>query len=474
MTTDLLTLDRKLALAARSLDTWRAALAVDDSRDRDDALAGWPELTSKSTLEAIAKSGISPVNTTPTFLLPDGEVVRPVTSVDLDPLAEIRGALVNWCAHLHIARGLRDATAARASAARDERESDSYGKDASMRAMLRALARPRQAGGIPEPRAAAAIEDLSPQLLDFIVDEEHRRREAADLLGAHAKCCFVPDAEAARDAEAYLADTADEAKEALAVGMRSSQRSGSKKPASWVDVLAVRRAADVADGWPASLSARWFAELARGTELVAGFDVDVRVDAGRLQPRADHAGLHLAPPTGAWTFARALYALGAALRIHGRDAKAPFAPHTLPHDRRPFVLGEAFLSLPSTLAFHSRARGVARAKAELATRRLSATRLLERRHLALRVRLSVELANNKRSFVEAFEALAPDVVGECGKEMAAFLGAPCPTGPADDVARFRAFKEGDALGKQMTDRFDDDWWRNPKAASWIRERCARS
>jgi hypothetical protein len=53
--TDLLTLDRKLALAARSLDTWRTDLAVDDSRDRDDPLAGFADLASKSTLEAIAK-----------------------------------------------------------------------------------------------------------------------------------------------------------------------------------------------------------------------------------------------------------------------------------------------------------------------------------------------------------------------------------------------------------------------------------
>ena len=473
MTTDLFSLDRKLALAARALDSWRGALAVDDSRDREDPLAGWPELASKTTIEAIAKSGISAVNLTPTFLLPDGEVVRPVATADLDPLLEIRGALVSWCAHLHIARGLRDATAARAAAARDELDAESFGKKASLRGMLRALARPRQAGGIPEPRAAASIEDLSPQLLDFIVDEEHRRREAADMHGPHARCCFTPDEKAASDAEHYLAETADEAKEGLALGMRSCQRSGAKKPPTWVDVLAVRRAADVADGWPTALSGRWFAELARGTELVSGFDVDVRVDAGRLQPRADHAGLHLAPPTGAWTFARALYALGAALRIHGRDAKAPFASHTLPHDRRPWVLGEAFFALPSAIAFHARARGVARAKADLAARRLATTRLLERRHLALRVRLSVELARNKRSFVEAFEALAPDVVGECDQDMAAFLGAPGPTGPADDVARFRAFEEGDALGKQITNRFDDDWWRNPKAASWIRDRCAR-
>lgn len=471
MTTDLLTLDRKLALAAKALDSWRGELAIDDRRDGDDPLAGFAELASKSTIDAIARSGLAPISTAPTFLLAEGEVVKPTAAVEGDPLVELRSALVSWCTHLNIARGLAEATAARAALARDEREAEAYGRDASLRAMLRALARPRQAGGIPEPRAAAAIEDLSPQLLDGVVDEETRRREACEILGAHAKCCLSPDVEAAQLAEAYLAATDDEAKEGLALGMRSSQRT-SKNP-TWVDVLAVRRAADVAEGWPATLGGRWFAELARGTELLSGLDVDVRVDAGRLAPRADHAGLHLAPPTGAWTFARALQALGAALRIHGRDSKSPFGTHTLPHDRRPAVLGEAFYALPTTVIFHARARGVAKAKAELAARRLTTTRLLERRHLALRVRLAPELAKNRRTFVEAFEALAPRVLGETPKELAAFLGAPGPTGPADDAAKFRALTEGDALAKRMVDSFDDDWWRNPKAAAWLRDRCAR-
>jgi len=470
-TTNLLTLDRQLALAAKALDTWRGELAVDDRRDKDDPIAGWPDLSSKATIEAIGRSGLAPIPTTPTFLLPEGELITQVAATPGDPLAEVRGAMVHWCAHLHIAKSLRDATVARAALSREELECDSYGKKTTLRGMLRALARPRQAGGVPENRASAAIEDLSPQLLDGIVDEESRRREAAEMLGDKARCCLTVDSETCSLAEKFLRATDDEAADGLAFGLRSSQRS--TKTPTWVDVLAVRRAADVAEGWPAALSGRWFAELARGTELLAGFDVDVRVDAGRLAPRGDHAALHLAPPTGAWSFARALYALGAALRIHGRDQRVPFAPHAPPHDRRPWVLGEAFLALASTPVFHARARGVSKTKADVSARRLSTTRLLERRHLALRVRLSAELAKGRRPFLEAFEELGPKVLGELPRSMAAFLGAPGPNGPADDAARFRAFDEGDALAKRLVDSFDADWWRNPKAASFIRERCAR-
>lgn len=470
-TTNLLTLDRKLALAAKALDGWRSELAVDDRRDKDDPIAGWPELSAKATIEAIGRSGLAPIPTTPAFLMPEGEVVTAVAAPVGDPLAEVRGTMISWCAHLYLARSLRDATVERASLTRSDLESDSYGKKTSLRAMLRALARPRQAGGVPEGRASAAIEDLSPQLLDGIVDEEVRRREAAEMLGDRARCCMTADAEASALAEKFLKDTQDEADDGVALGLRAGQRT-TKNP-TWVDVFAVRRAADVAEGWPAALTGRWFAELARGTELVAGLSVDVRVDAARLAPRGDHSALHLAPPTGAWTFARALHALGTALRIHGRDAKVPFAPHAPPHDRRPWVLGEAFLALASTPVFHARARGVAKPKAELSARRLATTRLLERRHLALRVRLAPELEKGRRAFLEAFEELGPRVLGEVPRSMAAFLGAPGPTGPADDAARFRSFTEGDLLATRMVEGFDADWWRNPKAASFIRERCAR-
>ncbi|MBI2389054.1 MAG: hypothetical protein HYV09_05495 [Deltaproteobacteria bacterium] len=471
-TTNLLTLDRQLALAAKALDAWRGELAVDDRRDDDDPVAPWPDLSSKATIEAIGRSGLAPIPTTPTFLLPEGELITLVAPAHpLDPLAEVRGAMISWCAHLHVARGVRDATVVRAGLARDELESEAYGKKTSLRAMLRALARPRQAGGVPEARASATIEDLSPQLLDGVLEEESRRREAAEILGDKARCCSAVDAGATAEADAFLRATADEADEALAFGLRAAQRA-TKHP-TWVDVFAVRRAADVAEGWPAALSGRWFAELARGTELVAGLDFEVRVDAGRLAPRADHAGLHLAPPTGAWTFARALFALGAALRLHGRDAKVPFAPHAPPHDRRPWVLGEAFLALASTTVFHARARGVARAKAELSARRLATTRLLERRHLALRVRLAAELAKGRRAFLEAFEDLGPKVLGDGPRALAAFLGAPGPLGPADDAARLRSLSEGDALAARLVEVFDADWWRNPKAASFIRDRCSR-
>jgi hypothetical protein len=478
-TTDLLTLDRKLVLAARALDVWRSELAIDDRRDRDDPLAPWAELSSRPLIEAIARSGLAPIPKTPPLFLPEGlstVVTAPVTNLE-DVLAEVRGAMVSWATHLHVARSIREATVLRAAAARDDREAEAYGRKASLRAMLRALARPRQAGGVPEPKAAIAIEDLAPGLLDTIFEEENRRREVAELLGAPARCCLAPDDEAAAAAQKFLDETEDEAIEGLALGARSAQRTPSRgrgaRPYSWVDVFAIRRAAELSEGWPATLGARWFAELARGTELVSGLEVDVKVEAARLAPRADHAGLHLAPPTGAWTFARALHALGVALRLHGRDAKVPFSTHAPPHDRRAMVMGEAFLALASTPAFHARARGVAKAKADLSAKRLATTRLLERRHLALRVRLAPELARGRRPFLEAFEDLAPRVLGDLPKELAGFLGTPGPTGPADDAARFRSFEEGDRLARALVDGFDVDWWRNPKAASWIRDRCAR-
>ncbi|GAC1538702.1 MAG: hypothetical protein NVS3B10_29730 [Polyangiales bacterium] len=102
------------------------------------------------------------------------------------------------------------------------------------------------------------------------------------------------------------------------------------------------------------------------------------------------------------------------------------------------------------------------------------TRLLERRHLALRVRLAKELATSRRAFLDAFESLAPDALGgDTPRAMAAFLGAPGSLGPAEDLARLDALAEGDAFARALVERFDDDWWRNPKAAAWIRDRCVR-
>ncbi len=472
MATDLLSIDKKLALAARALDGWRADLAVNERGDDDDPIATWRELATRQAARSIATSTLAPIATTPALLLPTGELRGAELASVADPLVELRAGAAAWCAHLHVATQLRDATAARAAAARDDHDSDSYGRATSLRAMLRSLARPKQAGGVPEPRAAAAIEDLSPQLLDPLAEEESRRREVAETLGELARCCLEPDADAAQRAEALLSRTDDEAREAMSWGLRSVGRT-TQRP-TWVDAFAVRRATDVAEGWPATLAPRWLAELARGTELVQGLDIDAKVDAARLTPRADHAGLRLAPPTGAWTFVHALYALGVALRVHGRDARAPFCVHSRPHDERPYALGEAFLALASTPTFHARARGVAKAKAEASARRLAGVRLLERRQLALRVRLSSELAKSKRAFQEAFDELAPRALGvEVPRALAAFLGAPGTLGPAEDAAKLRALDQGESLARELTHRFDLDWWRNPKAAEWIRGRCAR-
>ena len=456
----------------RALAGWHAEIAVDERRDDDDPLTGFTELAARTTIDNILKSGLDPVSMTPVLLLSTGEHRTTTETAFADPLATLRADLAAWCTHLYLARVLREATSARAAAMRDEHDADEYGRPASMRAMLRSLARPKQAGGVPEPRAAIAICDLAPLMLDGILDEEGRRRELGDPLGPIAQCCVRTEPAMVEAARTFLRDTEDEAREHVEHGARAAGRK--TKNLTWVDLFAIRRAADVSEGWPATLSGRWLAELSRGTELLAGLTVDVQVDAARLTPRASHAGLFLAPPTGAWTFAHALYALGGALHIFGRDTKQPFASHTRAHDPRPYILGEAFGALACAEAFHTRARGVGKPKAQLAARRLSGTRLLERRQLAMRVLLAPELGKNRRAFVESFAGMADDVIGgETPRELAALLGAPGPLGPAEDVARFSAIEQGEALARSLTEQFDSDWWRNPKAALAIRDRCAR-
>ena len=121
MSTDLLTLDRKLALAARALDGWRAEIAVDGRRDDDDPLVGFAELTSRSLIDSIEKSGFDLVSTVPPLLLSTGLHEATKEAPFADPLAELRGPLASWCTHLHLARLIREATAVRAAAMRDER-----------------------------------------------------------------------------------------------------------------------------------------------------------------------------------------------------------------------------------------------------------------------------------------------------------------------------------------------------------------
>ncbi len=470
--TDLVTIDRQTMLAARALASWRAELVLDDSRDDDDPLAAFGELVSKTMLKAIAGATLAPLSTTPALLLSSGEQSGATLVGSIDPFAELRPALEHWCAHFLLAQGLRELTVARVQSTRDERDCESYGKPATLRGMMRSLARPKQAGGVPEPRAAAAIESLAPGLLEPLVEEELRRRELAEELGPVAACCLRIDDDAVAIADRFLADTADEAEDLLKFGLRCCGRE--TRTPTWVDALAVRRAADSAEGWPGTLTPRWFAELARGTALFEGLKIDARVDAGRLGPRADESALRLTPPTGAWTFARALHAVGVELRLVGRDPRVPFSVHHQPHDVRALAFGEAFAQLVTTPAFHSRARGLAHSKAELAARRLGTTRLLERRHLALRVALAPDLHRGRRRFVEAFADRAGAAIGgETPRELASLLGGPGVLGPAEDAARVRSFAAGDALAQELREKFDVDWWRNPKAASWIRERCAR-
>jgi hypothetical protein len=220
------------------------------------------------------------------------------------------------------------------------------------------------------------------------------------------------------------------------------------------------------------LTGRWFSELFRGTELLAGVPIEIRIDAARTAPWADTAGLHLTPATGAWSFARALQALGASLRLFLRSADTPFVAHTRPHDVAPLVLGEVFAALPLEPAFHARARRQTAQKAQSSALRMRIARLLHRRHLALRIVVGATVGKAKNAFVDCFAQWAPSALGvDVPSSLAAVICAPSWGGYADDIARFSAFEPGDALAKAVVEQFDVDWWRNPKSTDFVRDWC---
>jgi hypothetical protein len=146
----------------------------------------------------------------------------------------------------------------------------------------------------------------------------------------------------------------------------------------------------------------------------------------------------------------------------------------VPHDRRPVVLGEAFGALVLQPAFHARARRQTSQKSQQSAVRMRIARLLHRRHRALRLVVGASISKGKRAFFDSFEHLASRALGvEVPRDMAAVICAPSWGGYAEDVAFFEAIEPGDALARDMVDRYDVDWWRNPKSADAVRNWCLK-
>jgi hypothetical protein len=217
------------------------------------------------------------------------------------------------------------------------------------------------------------------------------------------------------------------------------------EPSSILTVIALGVARDASDGWPARRIGHWIEEtlghLTRGLRL------------------------EIAPPpdiVGASTFARALGAFGHALRLAGTSPSLPFALARDPFFTSAHRFAAVFAALPTSPAFHLRALHTSARVAAGQARSLARAALLDARIGAARFLLSDETAFAPRDRFEELTARLFDAALP-----AAFAGA-WPAARDDEPSRFLGLLGALPMTRELVDRFDVDWFKNPRAVLHLR------
>jgi hypothetical protein len=202
---------------------------------------------------------------------------------------------------------------------------------------------------------------------------------------------------------------------------------------------------EAGEGWPAHLTERW---------LHDGFGAMLQGLRPVLPP--------LPPALGASSFARALGALGFAVRDASVGKATPFVLGHEPGARASHRLGFVFAALAGDPGWQVRALGVGRRAAEAQARVLGRTALVHVRLSAARLLLGddADLAPRDR-----YGELGVRVLGA---SLDARLRGAWPAARDDEPARFVALLESHDLAASLRDRFDVDWYRNPRAWTHLR------
>ncbi len=409
----------------------------------------------------------------------DEERFRHVAGSEAEPALARLFAARSRAAHRQTVAALRDsgnpALAERVAALRAERaqaEAEEGWRSAEARAV--ALG--------PDGEAPLAALEVA-----LVRERERGRRRALAAAAAEALAPAASAREAAIEIRARARAEVGLAPDWPAVVLGDAALAASDD--AWRDVLAftVRRELDApaADGFAradllhALALARWDGLFRPGMLPVAakltleglGQELGrIRIDAAERPakwPGAHAIGARISfrPRGGGGDWQDLLAAIGRAL-----------AAGAAPPSRRDPGLGEALAWLLGTLLLEPRwlaeRADVERRHAKDVVRDLSLRRLLALRTdgAALRVAAEVERGLSGASWREAHRAALHAATS------ASWEGArACRDGDAGVLAaRLRGAEEGEKLRRDMVEQFDEDWWRNPRAASHLAALLAAS
>jgi hypothetical protein len=259
-----------------------------------------------------------------------------------------------------------------------------------------------------------------------------RLAERRSELGLRA---VAPSSEALASTAEFLRVTRDATRE---LGLRS-----------FAELVQLALGTDVPGAWPAAPSARKLGDWFREGRLLDG-----------LSPQLGH----LPKGLGASSSLRALGSFGRALHDAGANARHPFVVSRDPGAFRARTFGALFMLLPLHASFAERRLEVGRGRFEPYRRALGRVVLLGALLQGLRARLARAALSGASAYRRCFREELPELLGfELPEQLAGVLLAD-EHGESDAVALFCAA----SADESFTQRYDEDWFRNPRCVDELR------
>ncbi len=216
---------------------------------------------------------------------------------------------------------------------------------------------------------------------------------------------------------------------------------------SWevADAVALSLAPEAREGWPAVLTSRWLSEVFFAVR-------DPNFDASAALPVA----------IGGASFLRAAHSWAFDSRQRTAPRSLPFALAADPYPDSAYMHGALFAIAMTEPAF-ARSLGLGSRHLDAHVRALRRTLFLELRLRALRFLLA-EASDPHERFGELSECVF-------GAAFPPELAGAWPELRADEPARWVGTLRARDLAFTLRERFDEDWFRNPKAGRFLHERA---
>jgi hypothetical protein len=227
-------------------------------------------------------------------------------------------------------------------------------------------------------------------------------------------------------------------------GARGSAAASSDAPLAIYDAAA----RDAREGWPAHLGGRWFEETFRA-----------------LAPRPPQT-VRMPRALGGASFLRAADAWGGALRLVGIPRTFPFALARDPYPTEARMFGGAIAIAIADRVFARRKLGLSAGSADAHARTLGRSLFMAIRTLAATLSTGMDAAPDP----DHIEALSARVFGS---PLPTTLGGAwsyggfAGTSRVDLPARLLGAIHAHGLVQQLVQRFDEDWFDNPRAGAHL-------